>query len=295
MNVDLLVIGMGPAGLQAAIHAARKKVTTLVVGKESGSALYGAHIENYFGVSGPMDGEKMLKVGMDQARSSGASIIRANAVSAEVHDGRFSITLESGEVVDAESVILATGISRKKLGVPGEKELFGKGVSYCAVCDCNFYKGVPVMVIGDESEAAISAEFMTKYASEVYWSLKNPDVNESLMSRVATAGVKVLNVRPLSIEGTDKVTSVIMEDGSTIQVNGVFIELGARSSIDLAMDMGVMPEVDDTLKVSYNCMTSVPGVFACGDVTGKPWQVAKAVGQGAVAGLSVADYLKRSK
>lgn len=295
MDAEVLIIGMGPAGLQAAISAARKKADTIIVGKETGSALVGAHIENYFGLSGTVKGEDLLLNGLEQAKAVGTRVIRQNAISAMSLESGFSVVLESGEEVLAKAVILATGISRKKLGIPGEKEFLGKGVSYCAVCDCNFFKGASVMVVGSESEAAISAEFMTKYASKVYWAVKDPDVDPSLIAKVKAAGVKIVDSMPVEILGSDKVSSIRMVDGIDIAVTGVFIELGGRSSVDLAMDLGVMPEIDDTVKVAVNCMTGVEGVFACGDVVGKPWQVAKAVGQGAVAGLAAADYVKGKK
>lgn len=295
MNADVLIIGMGPSGLQAAINSARKKMDTVIIGKDTDSALIGAHIENYFGFSKVVKGEELIQNALEQARSSGVKIVKSNAISAMSLENGFSVTLESGEDIYARSVILATGVSRKKLGVPGEKEFLGKGVSYCAVCDCNFFKGVPVIVVGGESEAAISAEFMTKYASEVYWASKEFDVDPALVKKVKATGVKMLSSLPTEIKGDGKVSSVILDDGTELSVRGVFIELGGRSSADLAMDLGVMPEIDDTVKVSERCMTNVEGIFACGDVAGKPWQVAKAVGQGAVAGLSAADYVKGKK
>lgn len=252
MDAEVLVIGMGPAGLQAAISAARKKANTIIVGKETGSALVGAHIENYFGLSGTVKGEALLLNGLEQAKAVGTRVIRQNAISAMSLENGFTVVLESGEEVSAKAVILATGIARRKLGIPGEKEFLGKGVSYCAVCDCNFFKGASVMVVGSESEAAISAELMTKYASKVYWAVKDLDVDPSLIAKVKAAGVKIVDSMPLEILGSDKVSSVRMDNGTDIIVSGVFIELGGRSSVDLAMDLGIMPEIDDTVKVALS-------------------------------------------
>ena len=195
-------------------------------------------------------------------------------------------------MVTARSVIIATGISRKKLGIPGEKELFGKGVSYCAVCDCNFYRGRRAVIVGNESEAAVSAEMMTGYASETSWVAWDVQANPALVAKAEAAGVRMYRSKPKAILGEGKVESLELEDGTLIPTDGVFIELGARSSADLAMDLDVMPEMDDTIKVDCDCATGVPGVYACGDVTGRPWQVAKAVGQGCVAGTNAAAYAK---
>lgn len=296
MDCDVAVIGAGPAGLQAAIQAARKKALTVVVGKASGSALTGTTISNYLG-TGIVKGEDLLKEGRFQVSVAGAVLMEANVVSASVRDGMFVLGLENGEEISARSVVLATGISRRSLGIPGEKELFGKGVSYCAVCDCNFYKGRRVAVIGNDSEAAVSAELMTGYASETHWVRWEEGADARLVSKALDAGAVEHRFRPVSVTaGADgRVSSLVLEDGTALQVDGVFIELGARSSADLAMDLGAMPEIDDTLRAGADCSTAVPGLYACGDITGRPWQVAKAVGQGCVAGMAAADHARGTR
>ena len=292
MQTDVLIIGTGPAGIQAAIHAARKKVSVLMVGKPANSAMNGTHIENYFGISGTVDGSAMIEAGLEQARSFGCKVLQENITASSRNGHLFVLTTENDETIEAKAVIIATGISRKKLGVSGEKELFGKGVSYCASCDCNFYKGKVVAIVGDETEAAVSAELMTKYASKVYWVVGEIAASENVVRKAKDAGVEIIKGKVESIDGDGRVGSVTVS-GKEIPVDGVFIELGAKSAADLAMDMDVMPEMDDSIKVKEDCSTEVAGVFACGDITGKPWQVAKAVGQGAVAGISAADYVKK--
>lgn len=292
MDVDVVIIGAGPSGIQAGIHSSRKKASTLLIGKIVNSAASGTHIENYFGFRGTVSGDDLLSNGLDQAKSFGCTHLDENVVSVAAADGRFDIISESGESIKAISVILATGISRKKLNVPGEKEFLGRGVSYCAACDCNFYRDKTVVIVGDESEAAISAELMTKYASKVYWVTAAADADRALISKATAAGVEIVKDSVSEIRGQDAVTTVLLVSGTELNADGVFIELGGRSSVDLAMDLGVMPEMDDTVKVNEKCETSAEGVFACGDITGKPWQIAKAVGQGAVAGTVAADKAK---
>jgi len=293
LDADVLVIGSGPAGLQAAIHAARAKVGVVVLGKIESSAAYSVKMENYFGLPKTVDGTELLMNGIRQARSFGAEIVQGNIVSASASGGRFEAVLESGDTVTAKAVVIASGVSRVKLGVPGEKELFGKGVSYCASCDCNFYKGKRVAIVGNQSEAAVSAELMTRYASKVYWVAPQMDVDPSLSEKALSAGAEHVASAVGSIQGEGKVEHLLLEDGTSLDVDGVFIELGGRSSADMAMDLGLMPELDDTIAVNRDCSTSVPGIFACGDITGRPWQLAKAVGEGAVAGLSAAAYAKK--
>lgn len=292
-DVDVVVIGAGPAGLQAAVHSARRKASTVVIGKSSGSSIEGHDLENYLGLHDGETGSDLLRRGREQAESFGARFIEGNVVSTSVEGGRFSLAAETGETFSAKAVILATGTSRVKLGVPGEKEFGnGKGVSYCASCDCNFYKGKKVAIVGGESEAAQDAELMTRYASETWWVSPSFDVDDSMIDRADSAGAKRKEAEVKAIVGDDRVTGLELADGTVIPVDGVFIELGGRSSVDLAMDLGVMPEMDDSIKVDRSCATSVQGVYACGDVTGRPWQVAKAVGEGMVAGEAAARYAK---
>ncbi len=291
MDADVVIIGSGPAGVQAAIHASRRKVSVLVAGKAAASAAAGTEMDNYFG-TGRVSGDALIAEGMRQAESTGAVFLGQNVISASRDGDSFRLGLEDGTEVNSRSVIIATGISRKKLGIPGEKELFGKGVSYCAVCDCNFYRGRRAVIVGNESEAAVSAEMMTGYASETSWVAWDVQANPALVAKAEAAGVRMYGSKPKAILGEGKVESLELEDGTLIPTDGVFIELGARSSADLAMDLDVMPEMDDTIKVDCDCATGVPGVYACGDVTGRPWQVAKAVGQGCVAGTNAAAYAK---
>ncbi|MBO4798642.1 MAG: FAD-dependent oxidoreductase, partial [Candidatus Methanomethylophilaceae archaeon] len=178
MDIDILVIGSGPAGVQAAIHASRKKAAVAVAGKPSSSAMYGTGIENYFG-TGPRRGEDILSEGIRQAEAAGAVFLGSNVISAS-GTGPFVFGMDDGSEIRALSVIIATGISRRKLGIPGEKEFFGKGVSYCAVCDCNFYKGKKAVVVGNDSEAAVSAALMTSYAAETHWVTWNTEASDHL-------------------------------------------------------------------------------------------------------------------
>lgn len=291
METDVLVIGSGPAGIQAAIHASRRKVSVVVAGRPSASAAAGTEMDNYFG-TGLVSGDRLIEEGIRQAESTGAVFSGQNVISSSRDGEAFRFVLEDGTEVVSKAVVIATGISRKKLGIPGEKELFGKGVSYCAVCDCNFYKGRRAVIIGNESEAATSAEMMTGYASETSWVAWDVQASPVLVEKAEAAGVRFYGSKPRAIVGETKVEALELEDGTTIPTDGVFIELGARSAADIAMDLDVMPEMDDTIKVGTDCATEVPGVYACGDVTGKPWQVAKAVGQGCVAGTNAAAFVK---
>ena len=296
MDADVVIIGAGPAGIQAAIHAARKKAVTVLVGKTGNSAMHGTELENYFGLQKVQSGTDVLSNGIAQAESFGCTVLDMNVMSLSKEGDLFKAALEDGSVVSARALIIATGIARVKLGVPGERDFAnGKGVSYCATCDCNFYRQKTVALVGGQAEAVADAEFMTRYASKVYLISPKFDTSPVLMEAAEKAGVIRIDAAVTEILGDGKVNSVKLSNGETVELDGVFIELGGKSSADLVMDIDLMPEIDDTLKIDRSCATSVPGVFACGDVTGKPWQVAKAVGEGCIAGLSAAEYAKKVK
>jgi thioredoxin reductase (NADPH) len=292
---DVVILGTGPAGLQAAIHAARRKVSVLVLGKESKSSIFHHHVENYCCVFNTT-GEDIITTGRQQAASFGAEFLEEDVLSIAMDEGRFKITLESGIIVGAGAVIIATGTARKRLGAPGEKELLGRGVSYCVECDCNFYKGAEVAVIGNGSAAASGALSMLAYARTVHLVCEALDISPALAADVRQRAIVLHENRKIKeIVGTDEVEGVVMDDGSRLMVQGVFIELGAKGVMELAGLLGV--QLDDEMKhiqTNKKMETSVPGLYAAGDITGPPWQVAKAVGEGCVAGLEAAAYAKRA-
>ncbi len=295
MNADVVIIGAGPAGIQAAIHAARKKVQTVLIGKVRNSAMHGIELENYFGFSGVRSGTDILNDSLEQAKSFGCRFMDMNVLSLSREGDLFKVRLEDGSEICARALVMATGMTRTKLGVPGERAFAnGKGVSYCATCDCNFYKQKVVALVGGQAEAVADAEFMTRYASKVYLISPAFDTSPALLDAAEKAGVVRIEASVTEIVGDEKVRSVKLSDGSSVDLDGVFIELGGKSSADLAMEIDLFPEMDDTIKIDRSGRTSVEGVFACGDVTGKPLQVAKAVGEGAVAGLSAAEYARKA-
>ncbi|UCF82802.1 MAG: NAD(P)/FAD-dependent oxidoreductase [Desulfobacteraceae bacterium] len=294
---DVLILGTGPAGLQAAIHAARKKVAVLVLGRQHKSSAYRAHIENYCCISG-IAGEALLNEGRTQAEKSGARFLSEDVVDLTQNEGLFVVRSENGTIFNTKSLILAMGISRKKLNVPGEKELLGRGVSYCVECDANFYKGEPVAVTGCESAAVAGALTLLFYASEVHLVCEKLEVSEPMAQQLKDASIHFHEGRKIKeITGESGVDSVLLDDGTRLDVTGIFIELGAKGAIELATKVGVTLDSESMQFIVTNKKqeTNIPGVYAAGDICGPPWQMAKAVGEGCVAGLEAAAYAKKSK
>jgi len=295
---DVAIIGAGPAGLQAAIHAARRKVRTVVLGKLEKSALYRAHLENYFGLEGKREGRAVLETGLAQARSFGAEHLPLDVVRVELEGEHFRLELENAQGLSAYTVIFATGVSRRKGRLlKGEKELLGKGVSYCVDCDGFFFRGLPVAVVGDESAAAHGALTLAKLTRPVYLVSQGLKVSPELRAQLEESAVELVSGKPVEILGEAEVEGLRLEDGRILQVKGVFIEQGAKGAMQLATALGVAldPESMTYIQVDRRQQTNLPGVFAAGDVCGPPFQVAKAVGEGCVAGLAAAEEANRRR
>ncbi|QLH75018.1 MAG: FAD-dependent oxidoreductase [Methanomassiliicoccales archaeon] len=295
MDYDVLIIGCGASGIQAAVHAARKKVKVGVVGKPYASALVKAHIENYFGIE-KTDGTSLINVGLSQARRFGADIVEEEVISLEMVDGAFKVKTDGMKEFSSKALIIASGISRTKLNVEGEKEFYGLGVSYCANCDCHFFKKKKVAVVGNGSNAAVAALLLKEYAEKVYWVSQEITASKELIEKVDSTSIeKVTPAWPSKIVGEKTVSGMHLKDGRYLEVDGVFIELGAKGAADLAVEIGIVADETGSIPVDRDCRTEVEGVFACGDVTGQPWQLAKAVGEGCVAGLSAAAFVRKEK
>jgi thioredoxin reductase (NADPH) len=293
---DVGIVGCGPAGLQAAIHAASKKAKVLVLGKARNSSLYKAHIANYCCYDEPISGKAMLNAGRSQAESFDAEFLEEDVIEIKHEDPVFTLATESGHRFTSRTLILSMGVSRKKLGVKGEKKLVGRGVSYCVDCDANFFRGQDVAVVGSESAAASGALTLLSYAKTVYLICRQLKVTDTLREQVKKSSIKMLEGDSVKdIVGENQVEGVLLKSGKTLKLDGVFVERGAKGAIELAANLGVMfdPETIDSIETNKKQETNIPGLYAAGDITGLPWQIAKAVGEGCVAGMQAAEYAKK--
>jgi thioredoxin reductase (NADPH) len=297
MEYQVVILGTGPAGLQAAIHAARRKVSVLVLGRWPKSSLYKAHIENFCCLPSGK-GEDILLMGREQAEKSGADFSEEDVLEISALDnGGYLIKTESGDQIKAKALVMAMGISRNRLGVAGEKELIGKGVSYCVDCDGGFYKNEKIAVVGGGSAAASGALTMLFLADEVHLICRELEVTESLAEQIKESEIILhQGVWPKAIEGENSVAGLILDSGESLSVTGIFIELGAKGAVELASTLGVALDNENFQYIETNkkSETNVAGIFAAGDITGPPWQVAKAVGEGCVAGIQAASYAKKT-
>lgn len=289
--VDITIIGAGPAGYSAAINAAnRGRSVVLLSGDYKNSYLYRASvIENMPGFPGK-SGAEILEAFRDHALSAGAVEIRAQVLMVmpfPTDDGSSLFQIACGNtIILARSCILATGVSAFK-PYPGEDKFLGRGVSYCATCDGMLYRGKSVSVIGKSADAPDEAVHLAKIGCRVHFFASASDLKKWSDLLPQNVFEQVTAATSFAIEG-DKTVTALSADGVPVPCEGVFI---LRSSI--APD-SLVPGIelkDSYIHISRNQETSIPGIFAAGDCTGKPLQIAKALGEGLVASLSADAFL----
>jgi len=295
---DVLIIGGGPAGLSAAQYASRSKLKTLVIDKSrtAGALAYTGHIENYPGVPGPVSGKELLDLFRQQAVAFGAGVAEAQVVGVKV-DGEIKeiFTMEGG--YKGKSIIIATGSMGRKASIKGEAEFLGRGVSYCAVCDAAFFKGKVVCVIGNSEEATKEAGYLTRFAETVYLISPTPKLKVEDHPALEAPNLKVLLGHTVaSVEGGETVEKIILVDAGKkeyeMAVNGVFVYIhGSKPIVDFLYGAVPLTE-EECIETNRMMETSVPGVFAAGDVTcTEVRQVVAAASDGAKAALSAEKYL----
>lgn len=300
-HYDVVIVGGGPAGSSAAIYTARADLGTVVLDKDPHAGALGmAHvIANYPGVRTDISGIELLDSMIDQAKSFGAGFEREKVTGLDLRDTHEKMVFTaSGKVFGAKAVVLATGAMGKSAKIPGEQELLGAGVSYCATCDAAFYKGQVVAVAGRTGEAVEESKVLSRFAGKVYLLCPGKSFaasDEEVESLSFLSNVEVLyNQRISSINGRNQVESLSVSGRDTpLEVDGVFLYLtGSAPIIDYTGDQ--LEQVESgCLKVDSSFSTSVPGVFAAGDVVCKEIKQAVIVAsEGCRAALQVDKYLR---
>ena len=300
----VIVIGSGPAGYTAAIYAARANLEPLVIASsvEAGGELMNTtDVENFPGFPEGIMGPDLMTKMQEQAERFGAEVLYDDVVSLDIDGPIKRVTLGSGAVHEAESIVFATGSAPRKIGIDGESRLAGRGVSYCATCDGFFFRERTIAVVGGGDSAMEEATFLTKFASKVYVIHRREELRASkIMQDRAFANDKiefVWNSAVSDIVGEDAVTGVVLTDtvtGATreLPLDGVFVAIGNDPRTHLVHDkLDLTPE--GTVWVDgRSSRTSVPGVFAAGDVIDPTYrQAVTAAGSGTVAALDVEHYL----
>ncbi len=301
---DLIIIGSGPAALSAAIYSGRANLSPLLIsGKEIGGRMaWSESIENYPGFP-KGSGFELAQLMRQQAERFGAELLMDEVVSVDLSSRPFKLRTHGGEY-QAEALIIATGTSARRLGVPGEEDFIGRGVSFCATCDGFFYHGQTVVVVGGGNAAAKEALFLTKFASKVYMVHRGDSLRaEEMIQDQVVASEKIQPVWDTvvtEVMGNGDVTGVGLKnvntgEESTLEAQGVFIFVGSLPNSELFKGQLELDEAD-RIVTDERQRTSVEGVFAAGDVQEKiARQIATAVGSGARAAMQAEEFLTWAK
>lgn len=305
LNKKVIIIGSGPAGYTAALYLARAGYTPLVIAgalTPGGQLMNTTEVENYPGFVDGILGPDLMEAMQKQAEKFGAQIILNDVVSVDFKDDLKTVTTDDGETYTANAVIISTGSQVRKLGVPGEQEYSGRGVSYCATCDGFFFRGKPIVVVGGGDSAFEEALFLTRFGSSVTLIHRRDSFRASkIMIDRARKNEKikfVLNSVVQSINGSNEdaqsvtVKNVVTGETQDIEASGIFVAIGHLPSTSFLNNSIALKE-DGTISVQgASTKTSIPGIFAAGDVVDSVYrQAISAAGMGCRAALDAQAYL----
>ena len=303
---DLIIVGGGPAGLAAGIYGRRAALECVLIekGLPGGQVAVSDQVENYPGIE-DISGMELSEKFHTHAASYGLEILQHEAAAVEPGLEFHSVQLENGDVLDAYAVIIATGGSPKKLGVPGEVEYYGKGVSYCATCDGFFYRGKTVVVIGGGDTAVEEALYLAKLTQKVYLVHRRDALRASrILQQRVTAECKIeilwdtvlkaINADQAGVCSVD-LTNVQSGAQTHIDVDGAFIFIGFNPNYQL-VPAGIKLNADHYVVTDEKCETNIPGIYVVGDLREKfARQIVVAAADGCTAALAAAHYVERVK
>jgi thioredoxin reductase (NADPH) len=286
---DVIIIGKGPAGISASLYTVRAKLKTLVIGKDSSALKKTDKIENYYGFSRPISGEYLLQEGENQALRLGTEIINDEVI--EIKKNDFFEVKTANNMFLSKAVLFATGQQQKKINVKNLESFEGKGVSYCSTCDGFFYNNLKVGVLGFKDFAVHEAEELEVYTKDItiYTNGMEFELSEEYRDELSKYRI---NQKPIErIDGPDFLQRIYFEDGTSEEIEGLFVAYESASSADFARKLGILTDNNYVL-VDKDMQTNLDGIFAAGDCTGGFKQIATAVGQGALAGRKIIEYVR---
>ncbi len=298
---DLIIIGAGSAGLPAAMYASRYKLSNLVIGELPGGALATSHqVENWPGTQSA-SGKAIMDSFAEHAIAAGSEILQDRVASITGEKGNFTVTTSSGKTFNSKTILLGTGNKYRRLGVPGEERLIGAGTSYCATCDGNFFRKRTVAMVGGGDAAITEALYLAELCSHVHILVRGDKLRaENVWVEKAVAHENITihyNTSIEEIRGQFKVEDVLLKDGTVLPLDGVFIAVG--SDPDTKLIDAFNPEKDATgcIVVDKRQATSIPGIYAAGDVTtnsNKFKQTIMSAAEGCLAANSIHEDILRA-
>ncbi|MCD4811759.1 FAD-dependent oxidoreductase [bacterium] len=300
---DVAIIGSGPAGYSAGIYSSRYQLKTIIFGKMMGGTLSQAHkVCNYPGMQDIAGMDLSTKM-HEHAQANGCEMKFESITSVEKKGDTFLLLSDSGNTYESKTVLLTTGTERTKLTIPNEKKYLGKGLSYCATCDGNFYKDKTVGVIGGSSAATMAAIMLSNIAKQVYILYRgnelrgDPSWKEQVLK---TENIHVLlSTVVTDLQGEERLESLKLskkyKESNILDVDGVFVEIGSEPNKDLPILMGIESDEKGYLEVNQAQRANIDGIWAAGDCTTNSngfRQVVTAASEGAIAANDIYQYLK---
>ncbi len=286
IELDALIIGKGPAGVQAALYMYRANVRPLIIGKDLGASEQAQVVDNFYGYPS-IGGPELIEIGIKQATDMGIEVVTDEVLSIRYEDEKYIVTtpLTTYKVI---ALLLATGTQRTIPRVRKIRNFHGKGVSYCAVCDAFFYRNKTVGVLGNASYAAHEAAELVEICDKVYVFTDGKDLEAEFDPRCI-----IITDKLKTVLGDEKVSG-LETDLTVINLDGIFVALGSASSTDIATQIG-LEVANGRIVVNSEQETMIPGLYAAGDCTPGPQQIAKAVSDGCIAGMNMVSYVRTFK
>lgn len=286
---DVIIIGRGPAGISASLYTVRSNLKTLIIGKNDSRLKKAEKIDNYFGFAETVSGSELLNNGEYQAKRLGAEILDDEVISIDKEDF-FTITTTKNKY-ESKAVLLATGQPLKTIGVENLVKFEGRGVSYCTTCDGFFYNNLRVGVLGNKDYAIHEALELMTFTTRITVFTNGKELDVSSRYEKDIEKFKIDTRKISKLDGDEFLQRIIFSDGSEEEIDGIFVAYESASSTDFARKLGILTE-GNNIAVNAKQETNLKGLFAAGDCTNSFKQISVAVGQGAIAGKAVADYVK---
>lgn len=286
-HTDALIIGKGPAGIQASLYLKRANVSPIIIGKDIGASEQAHKIDNFYALPG-ISGNDLIEQGINHAEGLDIQVITDEVTSISYDDECYLVKTRD-TIYKAHSVLLATGAHRNIPRIRKIRKYEAKGVSYCAVCDAYFFRNKKLAVLGSGDYAASEVEVLQSITDDVTLFTNGEEITGNFPENL-----EINTDRIRSVYGEDKLEGIEFRDGSTFDLQGLFVAIGVASSADLAQKLGIEVEAG-RIVVDEEMSTIMPGLYAAGDCTPGVQQIAKAVGDGCVAGMMMVNYIRNLK
>ena len=287
---DVIIIGAGPAGISASLYSKRAGLNVLVLYYGISEIEKADKIDNYYGFENGISGKELYESGIKQAKNLGVELLEKEVINIEIGENLSFFVKTIDGSFETKSLIIATGNKKVRPNIEGTSEFEGKGISYCAICDGFFYKNKDVAIIGNGEFALSEAKDLENIVNSITILTNGEDAPNIDKYKIDTRKIK-------RIIGEEKVSQIEFEDGENLKIDGIFIAEGVAGGSNFAKKIGIITKGDngDNIDVDENMQTNIPGIFACGNLTGGLLQINKSVYEGAKAALQAVKYIKEVK